>query len=407
MANKMLNTRIQLRHDTAENWETNKTTVPLAGEVCVETDTNKMKIGDGTKTYEELKYFGGEASKHYEVTATNDQTDLEAIAAAVGSDELTEGATAVVKRTITTGKLSYTAYVYHSGAWTAMDGNYSADNVYFDSDLTYTAAIGVKTVPASGSGKISAAGKNVKEVLASILAEEKNPTTTQPSAAFSATGGLGTSYEVGTKTDLTYTAKLNAGSYSYGPSTNVTAQTYSVTCNGESKTTATGTFEDVVAEETEKKISLTITYGDGAVPITNLGNAYAAGQIKAGSKSTTSSAYKGVRFMYWGPVTSDVALNSANIRALSKKKATSTGALGNFTAGANAVKIIVAVPSNRTIKSVLLASSMNADITSQFVKQGSTVNVEGANGYTAAAYNVYVYKPAQIGAGETYNITIG
>ena len=50
---------------------------------------------------------------------------------------------------------------------------------------------------------------------------------------------------------------------------------------------------------------------------------------------------------------------------------------------------------------------MNADITSQFVKQGSTVNVEGANGYTAAAYNVYVYKPAQIGAGETYNITIG
>ena len=35
---------------------------------------------------------------------------------------------------------------------------------------------------------------------------------------------------------------------------------------------------------------------------------------------------------------------------------------------------------------------MNADITSAFVK--STVNVEGANGYTAKPYNAFVFEPA-------------
>ena len=35
---------------------------------------------------------------------------------------------------------------------------------------------------------------------------------------------------------------------------------------------------------------------------------------------------------------------------------------------------------------------MNADVTSTFVK--STVNVEGANGYTAKSYNVWVFEPA-------------
>ena len=96
------------------------------------------------------------------------------------------------------GKIAYTAYVYDGEAWKAMDGNYSADNVYFDADLTYTANIGTKTVPASGSGKISAKGKNVKQVLSDILALEKNPNKTAPAVSFSAQGGFGT-FEIGTK----------------------------------------------------------------------------------------------------------------------------------------------------------------------------------------------------------------
>ena len=49
---------------------------------------------------------------------------------------------------------------------------------------------------------------------------------------------------------------------------------------------------------------------------------------------------------------------------------------------------------------------MNADATADFVKQSATVQVEGAEGYTAAAYNVWVYEPASIPSNQSYAITI-
>lgn len=51
-------TKIQLRRDTAANWSTNNPT-PLAGEPCFETDTGKLKIGDGITAYNSLLYQGG------------------------------------------------------------------------------------------------------------------------------------------------------------------------------------------------------------------------------------------------------------------------------------------------------------------------------------------------------------
>lgn len=173
------------------------------------------------------------------------------------------------------------------------------------------------------------------------------------------------------------------------------------------KTSATGTFENVVAEAAQKTITATATYNEGAVPKTNLGNDYPAGKISAGSASKTSDKFVGVRYMFWGPVTTDIELNSANIRALAHKKAVGTGALGTFGAGAGAKKVIVAVPANKKVTNVIMPSALNADVTALFVKQSTTVSVEGANGYAGAAYNVYVYQPASIDAGETYTITIG
>ena len=51
-------TKIQLRRDTASNWSTNNPT-PSAGEPCFETDTGKLKIGDGITAYNSLPYQGG------------------------------------------------------------------------------------------------------------------------------------------------------------------------------------------------------------------------------------------------------------------------------------------------------------------------------------------------------------
>lgn len=303
-------------------------------------------------------------------------------------------------------KKSYTAYVYDEGAWKAMDGNYDAGNVYFGKDITYTVGIGTLAKP-SGSATFNAKGKSLEQVLSSLMAKEANPSKTEPAVSFTTSNGLGT-YEIGTKKNLTYAVSLSAGSYTYGPATGITAQSWSVACDGVTKTTANGTFENVVAEATAKKMVATATYGDGAIPVTNLGNEYPAGKIVAGSKQANSGEYKGVRYMFWGPMTdAGMALNSANIRALAHNKASGTGVLTTFGAGAGAKKVVVAVPAGRKITKVLMPSALNADVTALFVKQGTQSQVEGANGYAAAAYDVYVYQPASIDAGETYSVTIG
>ena len=416
MANKTLNIRIQLRNDTAENWNT-QNPVLLEGEMGVETDTGKTKIGNGTAYWKDLKYSGvdedtikgiidNNRSAFTEVVPNEGETDAQALARVITNPK--KGDMAVVVRTFVEGKQSYTAFIHDGTGFKAMDGNYSANNVYFDEDLTYTVQFGTLAKPA-GSAKFSAKGKNVSQVFASLMAKEANPSKTNPAVSFSTQTGFGT-FEIGTKMNLTYSASLSAGSYTYGPATGITAQSWSVSCTGVAgtKTTATGTFENVVAESNGKKIVATAQYGDGAIPVTNLGNPYKDGQIKAGSATANSNELKGVRYMFWGPMTNASAeLNSANIRALAHNQASGTGVLSTFGAGEGAKKVVVAVPAGRKIDKVLMPSALNADVTALFVKQSAQVQVEGANAYAATAYDVYVYQPASIDAGETYAVTIG
>lgn len=411
---KELNTRIQLKHGLAASWDS-KNPVLLAGEMGIETDTLKMKVGDGTSNWKALGYLGADANDILAiinenrdscttVTVAEGQSDAEALATIADPKN---GDTAVLVKTISGDKKSYTAFVYDN-AWKAMDGNYNASNVYFDKDLTYTVGIGTLAKP-SGSGTFSAAGKSVEQVFSSLMAKEANPSKTNPAVSFSTESGFGI-VEIGTKKNLTYTAALSAGSYTYGPATGITAQSWEVSCTGVTgtKSTATGTFEGVVAEATPKKITAKANYNEGAIPVTNLGNPYPAGKIAAGSASKDTSELKGVRYMFWGPMTdADAALNSANIRALAHKQGSGTGNLATFGAGKGAKKVVVAVPASRKITKVIMPSALNADVTALFVKQGSQSNVEGAEGYAAAAYNVYVYQPASIDAGETYTVTIG
>lgn len=66
-------TKIQLRRDTASNWSTNNPT-PAAGEPCFETDTGKLKIGDGSTAYNDLAYQGGGSVPDNMVTTDTTQT---------------------------------------------------------------------------------------------------------------------------------------------------------------------------------------------------------------------------------------------------------------------------------------------------------------------------------------------
>ena len=409
---KELNTRIQLKHGLAAKW-TERNPVLLAGEVGIETDTLKMKVGNGTSNWTALGYLGADANDILAIINENrdscttvevaeGKSDTEALATISNPKN---GDTAVLIKVISGDKKSYTAFVYDN-AWKAMDGNYNASNVYFDKDLTYTVQFGTLAKP-SGSGTFSAAGKNVEQVLSSLMAQEANPSKSNPAVSFSVEEGFGT-FEIGTKKNLTYTAALSAGSYTYGPATGITAQTWEVSCTGVTgtKSTANGTFENVVAEATAKKITAKATYNEGAIPVTNLGKPYPAGKIAAGSASKDSSTLVGVRHMFYGALTEDTALTSGVIRGL-KHEAAAKKTITTFGAGSGAKKVVIACPAGYNVTKVLMPSAMNADATASFVKQSATVNVEGAEGYAAVAYNVWVYQPASIDSTETYAVTIG
>lgn len=417
MANKTLTTQIILRNGTTAEWEASTKILKL-GEVGIDTTKNEIRIGDGEHTWKDLKIAGADQAA---IQALIDQAEDKVTVVPAGDGTIDEalatittpsqGDMAIVEQKFGDvakadgTRTSRTAYSYDGEKWCAMDGNYNAKNVYFDGDFTYTNAIGAVGAPSGGSGKLAASGKSVEEFMASILAKEANPHTTQPAASVKITGGNGT-FEIGTHKNISYSASLSAGSYTYGPATGIVAGTVTASFDGKTNEGATGTFENVVADGT-KELTVSITHNEGAVPKTNLGNPYAGGKIAAGTKSAKASqTLVGVRHMFYGPMTTDAELNSENIRKL-KHEAASKKTIGTFGAGTGAVKVVVAVPANMKVTEVLMPSAMNADATASFVKQAGSVQVEGAEGFTAAAYNVWVYQPASIDSTETYAVTIG
>jgi hypothetical protein len=122
-----------------------------------------------------------------------------------------------------------------------MDGNYRADNVYFDEDFIFTKAIGTVSIPSSGNTVVSAAGKNLQEFFASIFAEEEYPSTPTTNVTLNS-DNIGTK-EVGTKISVSYYFTPTSGDYPYGPASNgVSWSNYKATFNNETLNASSGTF---------------------------------------------------------------------------------------------------------------------------------------------------------------------
>ena len=305
----------------------------------------------------------------FEATVEEGEDHPAAIARVVGEKEVNNGDIAIIKDLIASGKYQHTAYIYSGEAarWVAMDGNYTAENVYFKEDLLTTTAIGnIKLT--NGQATISAAGKNLKEVFSTIFVKEANPSTTQPSVTV--TLGKAGNYEVGTTVkDITWSATLNAGKYTYGPATGITATEWSATDSaGKTYTASSGTAADWLVEDNKSfTVSATAEYEDGAIPVTNTGNPYASGQIKAGSKTGTSAAIVGFRSYFYGQDASDAPIDSDFIRnnLTNSGEVLSSKTISWKAADLEGIKrYIVAIPesANKSVTSAIITSSMNAGI---------------------------------------------
>lgn len=279
-----------------------------------------------------------------------------------------------------------------------------ADKVFFEEDLTTTTAIGNIKLE-NGQATIPAKGKSLVDVWNAIYVKESNPTITQPSVSVKCNEAKG--YEVGTEVAVNYVATLNPGSYQFGPATGITATSWEITdTSGNKSAEPTGSFPNVtVIDDMNYKITAKATYGDGAIPQTNVGNEYAAGQIKAGSKSANAGAITGFRNSFYGTMAEKADVDSDAIRKLTAK-VLSDGSVFDMSIPEGALRVVVAYPATlRDITSIKDVNGLNAEISSGFTK--TTVAVEGANGYTAIDYKVYTMDFAKANdKANTFSVTI-
>lgn len=459
MANRLV-TKIILRNDSTGGWTAvEDTVILLKGEIGLEFVTTtelvdgeytevptgkvKMKIGDGTSTWKQLTYFGGDECNVTEIEVTKGAAHTEKLAEIEGPNK---GDIAIIKEAlIPADKVSssvvqryqYTSYVYgetaNGAAWKAMDGNYSADNVYFDEDFTFTTKIGTVQTLTNGSAKVDAAGKSVKQFFSGLFAEEVDggadtsaTNKGQPYASVTLKNNgtnitSDTSYEVGSTVKPSYSASFEDGKYTYGPEpTGVSVTGWAVSSTtGESWTTTTGTGADfIVKDDTSYTITAVASHTAGDPAKSNIGNVTESSyRIAEGSKTATSKKITGYRAQFYGAKVEaeKIALTSAGIRTLSSCKPgnTFTGKYGSgngfkITVPEGCKQVVIALY-GKTLKNVYDNAAFGTDIKGSFteVSANSDILVEGAASFESKKYNVYVYAPdAALGA-NTYDCIIG
>ena len=350
------NTKIILRNDTNENWESVKDdeiTVLDKGEIGLEYRTEddnaiiKIKIGDGIHTWGDLPY--------YEET--------------------------------------------------------------FEEDFIFTSQFGKYIPDDTGSVSVPAKGKTMAQLLKDAYStEDTDFDVTEPYITLSAGNSQGyKSYEVGTEVTPKYSIIFNPGSYPYGPETGVTVDEYSVTFNGETLTGSSGTFKStIVTDGFNEKVTAFAKYNDAnASPNSNLGNPVDSKKILAGNTpSKTGSALTGYRSIFYGYTTKDLdELTSDDIRGLTNGGAYSSAK--NFEIKANgatdAKYFIIAIPSDNTrsgINKVDSTAGMVVNVTDQWIKNGKTIQVADARGGENGLkdYNISYWTSATIDSGTIHKI---
>lgn len=489
---KTLNVRFQQKYDTAANWEASEIKL-LAGEMAIESDTGKFKFGNGVDVFKDLSYAGIDQAQldatndsFTKLTPADDVTDSAALAGIVSPKK---GDIAVIERVI--GGIgtasSMTAYMYNGENWCALDGNYSAENVFFDENIIITRTVGNVETSNNTPKEIECQGKNIKQLFELLYStEDLDISTDTPSVSFTlSANGSG---EVGTNfTRPTATLKItDIGSYEYGSKdkdgTKYEAASTGITFNAmkvaggvttkDAVTSATSSMSEKTAKNygvnetltytaTESDIANTVL-GDSKVtydfayvtdytasarkPLTNLGNFKKSstesttnfndgiGAISAKTLSDTKQwSAQGTRYWFYGyrlanalegndnsgPLADPSQITSDQVRNLPAeiksgyKGGKVTSAPSTFKVPAGTKQVFFVFPKGKKNSlSIVNKSALSAPVACTKVAGGGTATaptgvwVEGANGYAAAAYDLwYVNVDGQFGSDAELGLT--
>ena len=346
----------------------------------------------------------------FQVNLNENENPLTAIERAIAGALIENGDIVIVKEVIVDGKYQHTAYIFDGDNWVAMDGNYSASNVFTPEDIQVTTAVGELA-----ANTVVNAGTSFADLLVKILSQSKNPTKTDPSlTAFSVTNnGNGTDFEAGTTITPKWSTTFNSGSYTYKSSesntniipvdgTGVVVNSYVITQDGNTIGTAkNGSGAAFVIGDNTINFKAVANYSDGNYALTNL-NKLPETEIRiaagAAEKTASITAY---RKMFAGGTTA-TNVDSALIRSLGANKKAATSSF-EFKANVGDTKLVFAYPSSLTTKTPNFEYfTMAWESVGGFTKLG-TVQVADARGGSEGLkdYTVYTYTPAAAYAAET------
>ena len=347
-------------------------------------------------------------------------------------------------------------------AWAAMAGNYNAANVYYDKNIQVTKTVGNVETSNNKPVDLQFKGKNMEQIWQYLYAtEDKTLSITQPKATFSVSSSVDKevgnvfsdpvcsitfadgSYEYGSKDadGNVYADGVNeaAGvkfnnaviklSYDNGTTKDETLATKTDSSNTKFEKTYTipanaDNTENVVTETTRTwKFKATASCpASSRYPVTNLGNfidkdgnttTVIANATKNTAAQTATNlgektfSVSGYRACFWGYKTSKAitpaSITSAQVRALGNGpsktlNATITKSLDKMQ------QIFIAAPKGKYTTVTVTNTDLGAP---QTVKKVTDIMVEGYDGYTAAAYDVfYVDNDNADSKAYNYKITI-
>lgn len=349
----------------------------------------------------------------YTRTSVNITDDM-AIQNALNGAKPTNGCMTIVIDTSSDGKTEYgrTGFVYDGSAWKAFNGHVDAKNVILRDDIIlsgdYVTVGNINKGTTDATVTLKTNGISVIDAFNKILSKVIEPKVTLPSISSfiikaNTDDGI-TDVEEGTICYQYWKIIFSVGSYSYND-TGVTVKSYAVT--DENKTQIGIKAEGISTNQvqvTSAGITLTasVSYSDGVTPQTNMKeNSTVTEGIKAGT-ATATATITSYRQLFYGYSTS-VSVDSSVIRGLTGVK--SDAMTITLDENTTASKIIVAIPKDtKSLTDVIMPSSSNLEITSEFIKQTAAVKVAGANDYNPIDYDVWIYEPAKMAG--TYTITI-
>lgn len=294
----------------------------------------------------------------------------------------------------------------------------------FENEVVLTSALGKYTIPASGYVKVpNSKGMTTSELLLDALSEVKEPAITEPSITTTASvvgGGEMGAYITGVK----WTGNFTDGSYQYGSeekadstATGLSASnvTWNISNDNDSQTATTedGTFtftsdkyKQIDSESSKTYITVTAEYDlDASGARTPLNNVGVATEGKIASRTdrvnTAKANATGYRKPFWAALTTPfaetknaegavtaIAVTSDDIRGLAGKGTATKGLPTTLAVPEGSRQVIFAAKAG-SYKSLTAKDGNAQDATVTFSKIANAVNVEGANKYTATAYDVF------------------